>query len=980
MKKIATLLFSACVAMSTTAQSEARTANYFPQGNAFVCVNGNNHYSRALYGSNRSEWRLETSDVPIFATYKKDVCRNIRFQVLASDGIFALDSASYCMAGYVGGRRDYTIRDPRLGNGTLRMAVVAFPDREGAIWRLVGDSLDGIHVGCLVGNVTGKKFHRCGDLGTIDQPETSFAQRQGEKPLATTSGLLPTEGRELYFVFESDTLFCGTGNELAALFASSDSYREHLAGSIVFTTPDPYINPIGSALTIAADGAWDGKVWLHGAVGWRMPLPGWRAAYMGDFLGMPQRQRTHFDAYAKSQVTGVPVTLPHLMDSANNLARGTYRWGTPMYSNGYICRSPENNRQFHHYDMNLNYIDELLWHFQFDADTAYMRQMWPVIRRHLAWEKNTWDPDNDALYDAYCCIWASDALQYNSGAVTHASAYNYRGNLLAARIAEIIGEDPQPYSVEASRILNAINARLWLSDEGHWAEFQDFMGLKRIHNDAALWSIYTPIDCGACSPEQAYEATKYVDTRIPHIRFSLGNEQFSTISTSDWAPYEWSINNVAMAEVSHMALAYFHAGRPDAGFKLLKSNLIDFMYMGTSPANFGQISKYDANLGEAYRDFSDVTGITSRALIEGLFGITPQALDGRCIIRPGFPTDWDSASVKTPYIEYSFRRSGSKEYYKVIQNFTRPLQIVIRQNIGNGHYKDTAFSSDSVQTIVLDTVGFHEEPSHEYIMTEKAEGTALAEVITECCNPVNISKFFNSEVTDIFKNKYLSPRSPYTTLALPTQGIGDWCSTKKTADINDCALRAIAAGGTVTIAGVPFSTPSKGKNIVYTSIWDNYPDSIEIPLCGRASHVYLLMAGSTNPMQSHFENGVVRITYSDGNSETLSLRNPSNWCPIEQDYDDGSPAFTLPKPRPWRIGLKTGKVSRTLSESLAVRRARNISDSPTSKVPPLTIDGGAAEVLEVRLNPRKKLRKLVLRTTANDVVIGLMAITVQTPQ
>ncbi len=32
--------------------------------------------------------------------------------------------------------------------------------------------------------------------------------------------------------------------------------------------------------------------------------------------------------------------------------------------------------------------------------------------------KNTWDSDNDGLYDAYCCIWASDALQYNSGAVT----------------------------------------------------------------------------------------------------------------------------------------------------------------------------------------------------------------------------------------------------------------------------------------------------------------------------------------------------------------------------------------------------------------------------------------------------------------------------------------------------------------------------------------------------------------------------------
>lgn len=42
---------------------------------------------------------------------------------------------------------------------------------------------------------------------------------------------------------------------------------------------------------MAADGAWDGKVWQHGAVGWRMSLPGWRGAYMGDFLGMQDRQR-----------------------------------------------------------------------------------------------------------------------------------------------------------------------------------------------------------------------------------------------------------------------------------------------------------------------------------------------------------------------------------------------------------------------------------------------------------------------------------------------------------------------------------------------------------------------------------------------------------------------------------------------------------------------------------------------------------------
>ena len=195
---------------------------------------------------------------------------------------------------------------------------------------------------------------------------------------------------------------------LAALFLKAVMYNGVLSELISSQTPDPYVNTLGAALALAADGDWDGQTWLHGCVGWRMPLAGWRAAYVGDVLGWNDRQRSHFDAYAKSQVTDVEPTIPHpSQDPQMNLARAEKKWGTQMYSNGYICRNPERNDQMHHYDMNLNYMDELLWHFQYDADTAYMRKMWPVIKRHLAWEKRNYDPDGDHLYDAYCCIWAS---------------------------------------------------------------------------------------------------------------------------------------------------------------------------------------------------------------------------------------------------------------------------------------------------------------------------------------------------------------------------------------------------------------------------------------------------------------------------------------------------------------------------------------------------------------------------------------------
>ena len=1001
MKQIAVWGLLANMALPMFSAGVVRQASYYPEGNAFVCVNGNHRYTRALYGS-MAEWRVETSDCPIFATYKKNQTGNIRFRISYAGQVMWLDEVEYCKASYEAGRRDYLLKDRRWGKGELDISVLAFSDAEGAIWRFAAHGFDNrkMKVEAILSKTAVPKPARSGDIGSFLKPGTFEAATSETAVLGTVSQSSPSS--IFYFSIDGDNQLSAAPNSLMQpRFDAAEQWRNLLASSVCFHTPDAYINPIGGALVMAADGAWDGKVWQHGAVGWRMPLPGWRAAYMGDFLGMPDRQRTHFDAYAKSQVTDVPVTEPHLMDEKNNLARGTYKWGTPMYSTGYICRNPEKNNQFHHYDMNLVYIDELLWHFQFDVDTTYMRQMWPVIQRHLAWEKQAWDPDNDGLYDAYCCIWASDALQYNSGAVTHSSAYNYRSNCLAARIAEIIGENPKPYQDEADRILKAMNERLWLKDSGHWAEYQDFMGLKRVHRDAALWSIYTPIDCGVGTAEQNYSATRYVDRHTPHIPYIYKGTEYQTLSTSDWAPYEWSINNVAMAEVMHTVLAYYQAGRVEEAYRLLKANVLDFMYLGSSPANFGQLSKLDAATGEGYRDFADVTGISSRALIQGLYGITPNALEGECIIRPGFPAAWDSASVHTPYLDYAFKRVNGKDVFDVTQNFKRPLKLVIRQNLGGGKYKDTAFSTDKVQHIEMPTILPKKErdmkdekdmvgkyPLAESIAEQavnawasiKGVGNDFAEVNPKECRKVNMDKVFNANVSDIFKNQYLSPRSPYTTLCVPTQGIGDWCSTKKTANIDDTKFRSLIKDGVFWAhvdGDLPFRSPKEGKNIVYTSLWDNYPDSISIMLKGKASHAYLLMAGSTNPMQYAIENAVIRVEYADGTRNELMLTPPVNWCPIEQDFLENATAFPQPELRPYRVGLASGKVSRHLFRDLHLEVNRNMADVPGFKKAVAEVDGGAAILLDMPLDAKKKLKRLILRTLSNEVVIGLMGITLQ---
>ena len=989
-KTLRTFLTSilALVAVGASAGDEgrkpARTMNYYPDHGEIVCVNGTNRYTRALYGSH-TRMRLETSDRPVFATYDRDNSLNITFLIEQNGRLQPLDSTSFCEARYHGGRRSYTLGDDTWHHGQAQITALATYTDEGAIWRFHTEGFEQKPVfHAIVRKLAKPKMTRDGDYGL--EPRSSY---EGVGlPLQTLTWV---NDSDTYIALTADrTLMVDTLGE--AHFAKEEEIRQGIISRLQIHTPDPYINTLGASLAAAADGLWDGETWLHGCIGWRTPLAGWRAAYVGDVLGWDERAISHFDAYAKSMVTQVPPIYPHPnQDPKNNLARAEEKWGTQMYSNGYICKLPGNNEKMSHYDMNLNYIDELMWHFCYHADKEYMKKMWPVIKLHLEWEKRNFDPDGDHLYDAYCCIWASDALYYNGGAVTHSSAYNYRGNLLAARIAELIGEDPVPYQQEAQAILKAMNHRLWMKKEGHWAEFQDLMGLKRLHESAALWTIYTPIDCNACTPDQAWQATLYADRHFPHIPVEVmgggqmvadDSKPLFSLSTTDWLPYDWSTNNVAHEEVMNMALAYFIAGRRNEGFRLLKGDVLDGMFLGACPGNFGQISYYDKARSEAYRDFGDNIGISSRAIVNGLFGIRPDALNGQCIIQYTLPDEWNEASISTPYLTYSFRRQGEKLIYDVEQHFAQPLRIILRVGTGDGQFVEFRGTESVSQTLIADMSQWdiQEEPASD--MTASMEQTdidlaGLAEFIEGTKQrQVDLSKLFNANVDDIFKNEYLTPRPPYTTLQLPKQGIGQWCLPNRTAHIEDDGLRAKSVKGLFdTGIGVTFLTPAEGQNIIYTSLWDNYPESVTIPLKGKASYACLMLAGSTNNMQSRIDNGIVTVEYSDHSVDTLRLVNPINWCPIEQDYYLDGLAFSAASLRPYRVHLGSGKVSRHISEIVKTGAFDNSVPGNPDSAEPRLIDCGAAEILKMPLNPKKRLRRLTLRTLSCDVVIGLMAVT-----
>ena len=215
------------LAMVMPSSSEERQLNYWPEDNAFVCVNGSNRYTRALYGG-FTEWRLETSDRPVFATYKKGAFRNVR--VIADIGgvRIPLDSTDYCKACYTEGRRDYVVKDKRLNGGTITLSVAADREQEGAVWKISSDKNIAIEV--VVSNTNRRRFSRYGDIGTDGVPEGLDAKR-GERPLQTYAIKLKA-GVASYFAIDEKALSFDSQQTLRRRYAEATAWCRRLSSTV----------------------------------------------------------------------------------------------------------------------------------------------------------------------------------------------------------------------------------------------------------------------------------------------------------------------------------------------------------------------------------------------------------------------------------------------------------------------------------------------------------------------------------------------------------------------------------------------------------------------------------------------------------------------------------------------------------------------------------------------------------------------------
>jgi hypothetical protein len=202
--------------------------------------------------------------------------------------------------------------------------------------------------------------------------------------------------------------------------------------------------------------------------------------------------------------------------------------------------------------------------------------------------------------------------------------------------------------------------------------------------------------------------------------------------------------------------------------------------------------------------------------------------------------------------------------------------------------------------------------------------------------PINISEFFNCNMLDLHQQRFVSPRPEGYSIGVFLNGRYAWewnHGGHNKLCVDDSFLRS-AEGKILTSSGIPFLTPSKNENLACVSIWDNFPTEISIPLKGTAKEIAVLFISTTNAMQTGVENAKFTVEYVNGDTENVSLVYPTN-------IDD------------WLVP--------------ALQKENEYF---------YFNDYNHATIQRISVNPEKNLSCLKIKAVANEVILGVLGVSI----
>ena len=588
---------------------------------------------------------------------------------------------------------------------------------------------------------------------------------------------------------------------------------------------------------------------------------------------------------------------------------------------------------------NSNYwVDQVWQHYRWTGDKVFLADMWPHVQRAMTYIRSG-DPDGDGLYRSFYEYWNADSNGKGPKAAAP-TATAWMAFRAAANIAAAMQDEKRvaEYEATAKKIHDAAMSQLWNEKEGRLGSIGSD-GIWRGHG--AIWEQYLAINAGMLKPAQSRSAMRWLAS---HLGFEP-NPGIRLLMCSDFWPLRWSVQWVAAGDTCLAIQAGMRHGDADIWWPFLRTLAkAPFQDGGGGPGIRLAVNNYGCTGGD--REDVDADDPHTQVTVRGLFGIEPEIQQGKVDILPGFPSDWKSASIKTPDLNYEYRRDGDFATFKVTSS--RPLIKRIRANVGGEEITTPAETVSIARLRLSPTKAIPAASDSNNVRT-------LDNIPLKPYTPLTADERKRQVQVDL-RRAYNQTLEELTTKTSFTFDYADKPAPLCNWWGNPRLKMSPSPAKVSTDLGVEFLTQglAEGQDekpgILALSSWPPYPlpAGATIPVGMHCERAWLLMQNYVHPMRCYVPNGEIVLDYADGTRTIISLVPPYNLdCYFQQFALEG---MDVP------LGTITKPISGFLMTVGNRTRAR-------------------AQLLQVPCNPAKALKTIKIRATCSEGVIGVTGLT-----
>ena len=813
---------------------------------------------------------------------------------------------------------------------------------------------------------------------------------------------------------------------------------EMLSNRIQVNTPDEKLNTLAKVSTAVIDGVWYDPVFVHGGMLWNIPFPGWRTIFGGTMYGWHDRVVKEARHYIAAQIktsdkteakadTSLLMTLQDQSSRFFGVGRidkdqWVYNFQSQFFDQLISEWRSSGDKSFEQLlrpalELHLKWQEEC---FDPDGDGVYESYIngWPTDsqwyngggtaeetsyawRGHKAAEKMA-NSDGDSVSVKHH---REKIQQIKNGFFSKlwVSGKGFSGAYREQDGFQRLHEDPWLYSIflpiDAGLVSNeqAIESLYYTK----WALQNDKMpaGGRRV------WpSNWVP---GVFSVRELYPGDNY-HLALAYFLAGMGDDGWDIMKGTF---YEGAFNGIVPGDLGTKSGGTDFNDCSSMFTRVLVEGL--FGYQPDYPNNTVKIapqfpSEWDSasiitpDFSYKYKsDNSKISAsiqITRRSSVDFYLPVNVEGI--KKVLVDGKPSDWEllpGIGQSLLHLRLSARNTASISVFTdrllphckplsiekecgssielkfqdaTVQQISDPQNVLKNVTFKNEILNATTTFNQGFHTVFANVavgkapqkriVYFHLTNTDDSLETARKSVRQMPENANWEC--VNMNQLLNADVRTIYQQKYLSPRPNTVSVRIGTDGYSAWTFNfwkQKPPDVQLDSVKYLLndSAHLTTRQKVPFIWNDYTKNIAFTSLWDNWPDEITVPVHQKGKAVYLLVCGSTNPMQCRIANANLILNYKDKSKDTLALIPPYNYWNLSPinikagaagqesrgDYTNSIDAFSVPKP--WPETVQLGKNCRAM-------------------------------LLNRVLKPGVELESITLQTLSQEVVVGLMGVTI----